>query len=452
MGTVAGNLCQAVRCWYFRHPDLQCWLRGGDTCYAQIGDHRKHGLEPGDCISVAPSDLAAALLALDAVVTTNLREGFPLADLYRRASADDRSTVALAQGELITAVTVPRAPARERLRARRGAGGVELRPVRGRRGPLRRRDAARRDRRLQPAPPARPGRSAGGPAGPRDDRLEAAAAAGAGRRRARGGGVSRIGIAAAALLAAVLLAPAAAASTRLVQTPLKTKPAPVNEESPSAAPGEFAWVQNSRIAPAPLQRLRPERRRHALPGQPGRDAGRPRHRHRRPHARLHPAARHEGEHPHVRPADAHRQRTAGRGEHAERRGRAVDLGQLAALSPPRGWGVPGPAGPAHQPDDGRDQDARVGAGRARLPRGRPGQRQLRGLHAVAGRDAVQRVGVRHRGKDADRGPQPAEQAALGAGREPAGHRLLRGERSGLRLAASPWRSTRSAARWSPWAR
>ena len=71
MGTVSGNLCQQVRCWYFRHPDLTCWLRGGDTCYAQIGDHRKHGLEPGDCISVAPSDLAAALLALDARVETN---------------------------------------------------------------------------------------------------------------------------------------------------------------------------------------------------------------------------------------------------------------------------------------------------------------------------------------------------------------------------------------------
>ena len=110
MGTVAGNLCQAVRCWYFRHPDLTCWLRGGDTCYAQIGDHRKHGLEPGDCISVAPSDLAAALLALDAVVTTNRREAFPLADLYRKASAEDRSTIALEQGELITAVTVPRPP------------------------------------------------------------------------------------------------------------------------------------------------------------------------------------------------------------------------------------------------------------------------------------------------------------------------------------------------------
>jgi xanthine dehydrogenase YagS FAD-binding subunit len=111
MGTVAGNLCQQVRCWYFRHPDLTCWLRGGDTCYAQIGDHRKHGLEPGDCISVAPSDLAAALLALDAVVTTNRRERFPLADLYRKASAEDRSTLTLTPGELVTAVTVPRPPA-----------------------------------------------------------------------------------------------------------------------------------------------------------------------------------------------------------------------------------------------------------------------------------------------------------------------------------------------------
>jgi xanthine dehydrogenase YagS FAD-binding subunit len=110
MGTVAGNLCQAVRCWYYRHPDLTCWLRGGDTCYAQIGDHRKHGLEPGDCISVAPSDLAAALLALDAVVTTNRRESFPLAELYRKATAENRSTIALDDGELVTAVTVPRPP------------------------------------------------------------------------------------------------------------------------------------------------------------------------------------------------------------------------------------------------------------------------------------------------------------------------------------------------------
>lgn len=110
MGTVAGNLCQQPRCWYFRHPDLECWLRGGDTCYAQIGDHRKHGLQPGDCISVAPSDLAAALLALDARVHTSHRSALPLAALYRRPSEDDRATLTLAAGEIVTAVEVPRAP------------------------------------------------------------------------------------------------------------------------------------------------------------------------------------------------------------------------------------------------------------------------------------------------------------------------------------------------------
>ena len=109
MGTVGGNLCQQVRCWYFRHPDLQCWLRGGETCYAQIGDHRKHGLEPGDCISVAPSDLAAALLAMDAQVESTSRR-MPLADLYTKATAERRSTLALEPGEFLTAVEVPRAP------------------------------------------------------------------------------------------------------------------------------------------------------------------------------------------------------------------------------------------------------------------------------------------------------------------------------------------------------
>ncbi len=113
-GTVAGNLAQHVRCWYFRHPDLTCWLGGGDTCYAQIGDHRKHGLEPGDCISVAPSDLAGALLALDARVRVAGAAGVrtvPIADLYGRPTESHRSAVQLARGELITAVELPAPPA-----------------------------------------------------------------------------------------------------------------------------------------------------------------------------------------------------------------------------------------------------------------------------------------------------------------------------------------------------
>jgi len=112
-GTVAGNLAQHVRCWYFRHPDLTCWLAGGDTCYAQIGDHRKHGIEPGDCISVAPSDLAGALLALGAtvhVIGPGGRRSFPLAELYGRPTEEHRSSVQLRGGELITAVELPAPP------------------------------------------------------------------------------------------------------------------------------------------------------------------------------------------------------------------------------------------------------------------------------------------------------------------------------------------------------
>jgi xanthine dehydrogenase YagS FAD-binding subunit len=112
-GTVAGNLAQHVRCWYFRHPDLTCWLAGGDTCYAQIGDHRKHGLEPGDCISVAPSDLAAALLALDArvhIASAGGERALPIAELYARPSEGHRSSVQLARGELITGVELPGPP------------------------------------------------------------------------------------------------------------------------------------------------------------------------------------------------------------------------------------------------------------------------------------------------------------------------------------------------------
>jgi xanthine dehydrogenase YagS FAD-binding subunit len=114
-GTVGGNLAQHVRCWYYRHPDLRCWLNGGDTCYAQIGDHRKHGLEPGDCISVAPSDLAAALGSLGAAVELRSAQGarsVPLLELYRRPSEEHRSAVALLPGELIVAVELPRVPER----------------------------------------------------------------------------------------------------------------------------------------------------------------------------------------------------------------------------------------------------------------------------------------------------------------------------------------------------
>jgi CO/xanthine dehydrogenase FAD-binding subunit len=113
VGTVGGNLCQHTRCWYYRGAEWHCWLGGGETCYAQIGDHRKHGLEEGDCISAHPSDLAPALAATGATVELRSRDGareLPLLDLYRRPTADNRALVVLEPGEVVVSVRLPAPP------------------------------------------------------------------------------------------------------------------------------------------------------------------------------------------------------------------------------------------------------------------------------------------------------------------------------------------------------
>ncbi len=112
-GTVGGNLCQHTRCWYYRGEEWNCWLGGGDTCFAQIGDHRKHNLEEGECISAHPSDLAPALAVCGATVVVRSLDGereIPLLDLYRRPTDDNRSLVTLARGDLVVAVGLPAPP------------------------------------------------------------------------------------------------------------------------------------------------------------------------------------------------------------------------------------------------------------------------------------------------------------------------------------------------------
>ncbi len=115
-GTVGGNLVQGTRCWYFRGVEWTCWLGGGDTCYAQIGDHRKHGLETGDCISAHPSDLAPALAACGAAVITRRSGGEererPLLELYERPSEGRRALTVLEPGELVVEVRLPAPPER----------------------------------------------------------------------------------------------------------------------------------------------------------------------------------------------------------------------------------------------------------------------------------------------------------------------------------------------------
>jgi len=106
MGTLGGNLLQATRCWYWR-LNWPCRLHGGSECFARDGEHREHAIFGNDfCASAHPSDVAAALLALDATLRTS-RRTFPLAELYRLPTEDDRRTTTLEPGEVILEVELP---------------------------------------------------------------------------------------------------------------------------------------------------------------------------------------------------------------------------------------------------------------------------------------------------------------------------------------------------------
>lgn len=103
--TVAGNLCQTKRCWFFRNG-FDCYKRGGPArpCYAVLGDHRfYHAVEGGHrCQAVTPSDLATTLVALDAqaeIAARGTRRSMSVERLYTGPGE-----VNLAPGEMITAI------------------------------------------------------------------------------------------------------------------------------------------------------------------------------------------------------------------------------------------------------------------------------------------------------------------------------------------------------------
>jgi len=65
MGTIGGNLCQGVRCWYYRYPHsvggrILCYLKGGKGCYALTGENEYHSIFGGwrdagpPCASACP--------------------------------------------------------------------------------------------------------------------------------------------------------------------------------------------------------------------------------------------------------------------------------------------------------------------------------------------------------------------------------------------------------------
>jgi xanthine dehydrogenase YagS FAD-binding subunit len=110
-GTVGGNLCQHPRCWYYRHPDFPCLQKGGPICYAQGGENRYHAiLGGGPCFFAHPSDLAPALIALDAsarIVGPKGERTVALEKLYRLPMEQLGVGLALEPGEILAEIRVP---------------------------------------------------------------------------------------------------------------------------------------------------------------------------------------------------------------------------------------------------------------------------------------------------------------------------------------------------------
>jgi xanthine dehydrogenase YagS FAD-binding subunit len=115
--TTGGNLLQRTRCEYFTDVTRPCNKRApGSGCGALGGVHRNHAIlgqtldGPGTCVATHPSDMAVAMVALDAVVQVLGPDGersIPIADLHRLPGEDPSRDTTLRHGELITAVDVP---------------------------------------------------------------------------------------------------------------------------------------------------------------------------------------------------------------------------------------------------------------------------------------------------------------------------------------------------------
>jgi xanthine dehydrogenase YagS FAD-binding subunit len=113
MASIGGNLMQRPRCLYFRDVTANCNRRApGSGCAAVGGLNRTHAIlgTSDQCVATHPSDLAVALVALDAVVLTRDSEGdrrIPIARFFRLpGSAPDREHE-LRPGALIVGVEVP---------------------------------------------------------------------------------------------------------------------------------------------------------------------------------------------------------------------------------------------------------------------------------------------------------------------------------------------------------
>src|SRR3954453_12077236 len=119
--TMGGNLLQRTRCPYFRVVGYNACNKRipGSGCAAISGENRWHAVlgTSENCIAANPSDLAVALVALDAAVEVrggNGQRTVPLTEFHRLPGDTPHIETVLEPGEVITAITVAASPAARR--------------------------------------------------------------------------------------------------------------------------------------------------------------------------------------------------------------------------------------------------------------------------------------------------------------------------------------------------
>ncbi len=107
MGTVAGDLCQRPRCWYFRSGNGLL-----NKSLVESGENKYHAIfGTGSAHFVSASSLGPALMALGATVKIAGADGktkdVPVAQFFKAPNAEGEREIALAANEIVTDILVP---------------------------------------------------------------------------------------------------------------------------------------------------------------------------------------------------------------------------------------------------------------------------------------------------------------------------------------------------------
>jgi xanthine dehydrogenase YagS FAD-binding subunit len=109
-GTLGGNVVQRPWCWYYRNG-FPCYKAGGNQCFSVTGENQLHAIfGGGPSFIVHPSDLAPALVALEAtfrVVGPSGERTLSGSDFFVLPSQDAEHENVLGDDEVLASVVLP---------------------------------------------------------------------------------------------------------------------------------------------------------------------------------------------------------------------------------------------------------------------------------------------------------------------------------------------------------